>query len=83
MHLSRTPLQMSTVTSAPPDPRRWHSLAVIALVQLMLLLDMTVVNVALERIQRDIHFAGAGCCSSSSRSAQKRSRFGAVFAVSA
>lgn len=30
-----------------PDPRRWRALGIICLVQVMLLLDVTVVNVAL------------------------------------
>ena len=32
------------------DPRRWRALVVLALVQFMLVLDVTVVNVALPRI---------------------------------
>jgi EmrB/QacA subfamily drug resistance transporter len=42
---------------ASPDPRRWAALAVLALVQLMIVLDQTVVNIALPSIQRDL---GAG-----------------------
>jgi len=43
-----------------PDPRRWRALSVIALVQFMLVLDITVVNVALPHIQTDLHFSRAG-----------------------
>jgi MFS family permease len=43
-----------------PDPRRWLALAVLAAMQFMLVLDVTVVNVALPRIQRDLHFSHAG-----------------------
>jgi EmrB/QacA subfamily drug resistance transporter len=47
-------------TAATPDPRRWKALAVLALIQFMLILDVTVVNVALPRIQHDLGFSRAG-----------------------
>ncbi|MGI8449994.1 MAG: MFS transporter [Streptosporangiaceae bacterium] len=40
----------------PPDPRRWYILAVIALAQLMVVLDATIVNIALPSAQRSLHF---------------------------
>lgn len=43
-----------------PDRRRWKALAVIALVQFMLVLDVTVVNVALPSMQTDLGFSRAG-----------------------
>lgn len=43
-----------------PDPRRWRALGVLALIQFMLILDVTVVNVALPRIQHDLHFSRPG-----------------------
>jgi len=43
-----------------PDPRRWKALGVLGLVQFMLVLDITVVNVALPRIQHDLGFSAAG-----------------------
>jgi EmrB/QacA subfamily drug resistance transporter len=53
-----------TKPSAPefprPDPRRWRALAVLGLVQFMLVLDLTVVNVALPRIQHDLGFSRPG-----------------------
>ena len=42
------------------DPRRWKALAVLAAMQFMLTLDVTVVTVALPRIQQDLHFSHAG-----------------------
>src|SRR5580658_10287695 len=42
------------------DPRRWKALAVLGLIQFMLVLDITVVNVALPRIQDDLHFSQSG-----------------------
>ncbi|MDE3131285.1 MAG: MFS transporter [Acidobacteriota bacterium] len=38
------------------DRRRWLALAVVCLAQLMIVLDTTIVNVALPYIQRDLHF---------------------------
>jgi EmrB/QacA subfamily drug resistance transporter len=46
--------------SAAPNPRRWLGLGVLALVQFMLVLDTTVVNVALPSIQRDLGFSPSG-----------------------
>lgn len=42
------------------DPRRWKALGVLCLVQFMLILDMTVVNVALPHVQRDLGFTNSG-----------------------
>jgi EmrB/QacA subfamily drug resistance transporter len=42
------------------DPRRWRALAVLALVQFMLVLDNTVVNVALPSVQRDLGLGSSG-----------------------
>src|SRR5581483_5399121 len=43
-----------------PDPRRWKALGVLALIQFMLVLDVTVVNVALPHIQHDLGFSRSG-----------------------
>lgn len=40
-----------------PDPKRWWALGVIALAQLMVVLDATVVNIALPSAQRDLHIS--------------------------
>ena len=42
--------------AATGDRRRWMSLAVVCLAQLMIVLDTTIVNVALPSIQHDLHF---------------------------
>jgi EmrB/QacA subfamily drug resistance transporter len=39
------------------ERRRWLSLAVVCLAQLMIVLDTTIVNVALPSIQRELHFS--------------------------
>src|SRR5579859_5164255 len=51
------PTSGATVT---PDPRRWKALGLLGLIQFMLILDITVVNVALPRIQKDIGFSQPG-----------------------
>src|SRR5579871_4822268 len=45
--------------AAEPDPRRWLILAVIGLAQLMVVLDVTVMNLALPSAQRDLGFSNA------------------------
>jgi EmrB/QacA subfamily drug resistance transporter len=47
-------------TTLEADPRRWKALGVLALIQFMLILDVTVVNVALPRMQQDLGFSRAG-----------------------
>jgi EmrB/QacA subfamily drug resistance transporter len=42
---------------AHPDPRRWLILAVVALAQLMVVLDATIVNIALPSAQQALHFS--------------------------
>jgi EmrB/QacA subfamily drug resistance transporter len=41
------------------DRRRWAALVVVCLAQLMIVLDVSIVNVALPSIQRDLHFSQA------------------------
>ncbi|MFI5668427.1 MFS transporter [Streptomyces sp. NPDC051704] len=43
--------------SAPPDPRRWWILGVIGLAQLMVVLDATIVNIALPSAQAGLGFS--------------------------
>jgi len=42
---------------AEPDPRRWLILVVIAVAQLMIVLDLTVMNLALPSAQHALHFS--------------------------
>jgi EmrB/QacA subfamily drug resistance transporter len=58
--MSSTPDPALDAAGQAADPRRWKALAVLALIQFMLILDVTVVNVALPRIQHDLHFSRAG-----------------------
>jgi EmrB/QacA subfamily drug resistance transporter len=51
---------MSLQVETHADPRRWKALSVLALIQFMLILDVTVVNVALPRIKSDLGFSQAG-----------------------
>src|SRR3984885_14417118 len=39
------------------ERRRWFALFVVCMAQLMIVLDTTIVNVALPSIQRDLHFS--------------------------
>jgi EmrB/QacA subfamily drug resistance transporter len=47
----------SPVASMSSESRRWASLLVVCLAQLMIVLDVTIVNVALPSIQRELHFS--------------------------
>ena len=42
------------------DPRRWAALAVLAVAQFMVVLDASIVNVALPSIQRALDFTESG-----------------------
>jgi EmrB/QacA subfamily drug resistance transporter len=48
------------MTTPTADPRRWKALGVLGLIQFMLILDITVVNVALPRVQHDLGFTRPG-----------------------
>ncbi len=50
-------MNLISLQTAPPDRRRWATLMVVCLAQLMIVLDVTIVNVALPSIQRELHFS--------------------------
>src|SRR5437588_3979749 len=50
---------MNLASAPSSDRRRWNTLAVVCLAQLMIVLDVTIVNVALPAIQHDLHFSQA------------------------
>ncbi|MCH0540220.1 MFS transporter [Streptomyces sp. MUM 203J] len=50
---------MSLPPSPVPDPRRWKALVFIALAQLMVVLDATIVNIALPSAQQELHISDA------------------------
>jgi len=47
----------SAITQAPPDPRRWLILGTVSLAQLMVVLDATIVTIALPSAQRALGFS--------------------------
>ena len=52
-----TPTRARPATPVGPDPRRWLILAVVALAQLMVVLDATIVNIALPSAQHALGFS--------------------------
>ncbi|WP_119731295.1 DHA2 family efflux MFS transporter permease subunit [Thermomonospora amylolytica] len=46
-----------SISSAPPAARRWWALALIALAQFMVIMDTSIIGVALPRIQADLGFS--------------------------
>jgi MFS family permease len=50
-------MNLASSLSIGSERRRWASLFVVCLAQLMIVLDVTIVNVALPAIQRDLHFS--------------------------
>jgi EmrB/QacA subfamily drug resistance transporter len=51
------PARAEPATPAGQDPRRWLILAVVAVAQLMVVLDATIVNIALPSAQHALHFS--------------------------
>ncbi|MGO9883149.1 MAG: MFS transporter [Solirubrobacteraceae bacterium] len=50
-------MKLVSLPTPKPDQRRWATLMVVCLAQLMIVLDVTIVNVALPSIQHDLHFS--------------------------
>src|ERR1700753_4233995 len=57
--MSATAEEAHAVASTEPNPRRWIALAMIAISQLMVVLDATIVNIALPSAQADLHISNA------------------------
>jgi EmrB/QacA subfamily drug resistance transporter len=56
MNPTSTPVGAAARAGAIPDPRRWLILVVVGLAQLMVVLDVTIVNIALPSAQADLGF---------------------------
>ena len=52
-------MNLAPAPTSSSNSRRWPALFVVCLAQLMIVLDVTIVNVALPSIQRDLHFSQA------------------------
>jgi len=50
----------TTNTTTELDPNRWRALLVIAIAQLMVVLDASIVNIALPSLQADLGISDAG-----------------------
>ncbi|MDH6218247.1 MFS family permease [Streptomyces pseudovenezuelae] len=53
----QAPLAVAGTDTDAPDRRRWWVLIVIAIAQLMVVLDVTIVNIAMPSAQRDLGFS--------------------------
>jgi EmrB/QacA subfamily drug resistance transporter len=49
--------QSATLAAVSSDPKRWQALAVLSVAYLMVVLDVSIVNVALPSIQKQLHFS--------------------------
>uniref|UniRef100_UPI001EF54200 MFS transporter n=1 Tax=Frankia sp. CiP3 TaxID=2880971 RepID=UPI001EF54200 len=55
----RLPEYSGTEPGSAPDPRRWLALGIIAVAQLMVVLDASIVNIAMPKAQSDLHISTA------------------------
>ena len=51
------PMEGAVAARAVPDPNRWWALALLCSAYFMVILDVSIVNVALPSIQEDLHFS--------------------------
>src|SRR5580658_10177154 len=56
LHL-QTPNQETEMTSTAPHINRWRAFALLAVAYFMTIIDLTIVNVSLPTIGRDLHFS--------------------------
>ena len=61
---SGAPVVDPIASAGEPDPKRWLALAVLAAAQLMIVLDASIVNIALPSAQADLEISNAcaECC---------------------
>ena len=59
MSVSHESLDRGSITPAAADPRRWIVLGVVAICQLMIVLDASIVNIALPQAQHALHISTA------------------------
>ncbi len=57
--VAQPPANGGREAAAPPDSKRWFALVVIAIAQLMVVLDATVVNIAMPHAQQALHISDA------------------------
>src|ERR1700741_546561 len=57
--MSQAPERAPIDSSSAPDPRRWAILAVVVIAQLMVVLDASIVTIALPSAQRALHVSVA------------------------
>jgi MFS family permease len=50
---------LAELATAEPDPKRWLAMTVIAIAQLLIVLDATVVTIALPAMQKTLHIGSA------------------------
>ena len=59
IHPSGEALDEARTAAEEPDPRRWLALGIIAVAQLMIILDASIVNIALPSAQKDLGISDA------------------------
>jgi len=57
--VTETMTPRAAIAAAVPDPKRWLALGIIAVSQLMIVLDASIVNIALPKAQGALHISDA------------------------